>query len=138
MGISSFPDLKSPSVKRIAVGEPRTVPAGDYAAQVFEKLGLAKELSPKLVPAENVRQVLTYVETGNVDAGVVYLTDALGSKKVSIAAKADPSTHIPILYPVAVLKSTKNAEAAKAFESFLFAQPASRIFRKHGFLLGPG
>lgn len=135
-GISKFENLRNSSVKKIAVGDPKTVPAGEYAAEVFEKLNLGHDLSSKQVLGENVRQVLTFVETGNVDAGVVYLTDALGSKKVSVTAKADPSWHSPILYPIAVIKGTKHEKAARAFVTYLFQDEASKIFRKRGFVLG--
>ena len=135
-GISRFEDLTKASIKKIAVGDPKTVPAGQYAAEVFEKLNLTKAISAKLVTAENVRQVLTYVETGNVDAGVVYLTDALGSRAVSLAARAEPSWHSPIVYPIAVLKATKHEVAAKAFENYLSIREATQIFQKRGFIVG--
>ncbi len=134
-GVSSFEELKGPAVKKIAVGEPRTVAVGQYAAEALEKLGLAKALAAKLVTGENVRQVLTYVETGNVDAGVVYATDAQGSSKITVVAKADPAWHSPIVYPIAVVKKTKHEAEAKALVAYLSGKEAARIFRKFGFIV---
>src|SRR5690606_28035347 len=89
--IRAFSDLAAPTVKRIAIGEPKTVPAGRYAAEVFKTLKIdGAAFAAKLVFGGNVRQVLTYVETANVAAGVVYATDAQSNAKVRVVAKADP------------------------------------------------
>jgi molybdate transport system substrate-binding protein len=97
--ISGFSDLVKPAVKSIAIGEPQTVPAGRYAQEVLRYLKLYDQLKPKLVLAKDVRQVLTHVETGNADAGIVYATDAKISKKVSVIATAPEDSHSPVLYP---------------------------------------
>jgi len=131
--VMSFQDLASPGVKEIAIGEPQTVPAGKYAQQVLTHLGLYDRLKAKLVFSKDVRQVLTYVETGNVDAGIVYETDALTSRKVRVVATAPDGSHSPVIYPVAIMKTSKNPAAARDFESFLVGPPARAIFQKYGF-----
>ncbi|OLP16342.1 molybdate ABC transporter substrate-binding protein [Leptolyngbya sp. 'hensonii'] len=132
-GITSFKQLTDAKVQRIVVGEPRTVPAGQYAEEVFKKLGILDQIKSKLVFANNVRQVLTAVESGNADAGVVYTTDAKTSTNVRIMETASDKLHSPIVYPIAVLKDSKAVDAAKDFENFLFSTEAKSIFRKYGF-----
>lgn len=136
---SSFETLVQPSVRRVAIGEPRTVPAGQYAQQVFEALGVAEQLSPKLVYGANVRQVLTYVERGEVSAGVVYATDARESaERVRVVATADTSTHDPIEYVAAVLTASERRSAAQRFLDYLLREPAARdAFTCRGFGLPP-
>src|SRR6201981_1220561 len=133
-GVSSFQDLAKPAVKNIAVGEPQTVPAGKYAQEVLMHLGIYDQLKPKLVLAKDVRQVLTYVETGNADAGIVYATDAKISKKVTVVATAPEDSHSPVAYPAALIKNSKNAAAAKAFLDFLASEKARTVFQKCGFI----
>jgi molybdate transport system substrate-binding protein len=133
-GVSSFQELAKPAVKNIAVGEPQTVPAGKYAQEVLTHLGIYDQLKPKLVLAKDVRQVLTYVETGNADAGIVYATDAKISKKVAVAATASEDSHSPVVYPAALIKSSKNPAAAKTFLEFLSGEKARVVFQKYGFI----
>ena len=133
-GVSSFQDLTKPAVKTIAVGEPQTVPAGKYAQEVLTHLGICDQLKPKLVLAKDVRQVLTYVETGNADAGIVYATDAKISKKVTVVATASEDSHSKVVYPAAVIKNSKNPARAKAFLEFLASKKARTVFQKYGFI----
>jgi molybdate transport system substrate-binding protein len=133
MNLHSFQDLTGPAVKNIALGETSTVPAGMYAQQTLEHLGLFAALQKKVVYAKDVRAVLTYVETGNADAGLVYQTDANTSKKIRVIAIAPPDSHDPILYPVAVLRDSKNKPAARAFVEFLQGADARAVFQKYGF-----
>lgn len=135
LGIANFQDLLKPDVKKVALGEPTVVPAGKYAQEVLTHLGIYDQVNAKAVLAKDVRQVLTYVETGDVDAGIVYTTDALSSSKVKIVANAPPDSHEPVIYPVAVIKTAKNAAAAKAFEDFLSGPQARAIFERYGFSL---
>ncbi|MBD2298075.1 molybdate ABC transporter substrate-binding protein [Nostoc sp. FACHB-190] len=134
-GITSLYNLKEPKIKRIAIGEPRSVPAGQYAQQVLQKLNIWWQVSSKLVYANNVRQVLAAVESGNADAGLVYATDAKISDKVKVVVAADEKYHSPIVYPLAVVKRTKNASAAKEFSQFLSSSQAKGILKKYGFIL---
>jgi molybdate transport system substrate-binding protein len=132
--IAAFTDLTNPSVKFVAMGEPQTVPAGKYAQQVLTHYGIYDTLKPKLVLGKDVRSVLTYVATGNADAGIVYSTDAKTTSQVRVAATARENSHDPVVYPAAVLEDSKSPAAAKAFEDFLFSSQAQSIFQKYGFI----
>jgi molybdate transport system substrate-binding protein len=134
-GISSFQDLARPEVKVIAIGEPQTVPAGKYAQEVLTHFQLYDPLKPKFVLGKDVRQVLTYVITGNADAGVVYATDAMSTQEVTVVATAPEDSHSPVIYPVAILKSSKEADEAKRFLDFLAGTKAKDVFEKYGFEL---
>ncbi len=131
--ISSFQDLARPDVKQIALGEPTTVPAGQYAKDVLMSLGIYDVVNAKAILGKDVRQVLTYVETGNVDAGIVYSTDAQSSSKVKVVTTAPAKSHAPIVYPVAVIRDSKNAGAARALLEFLVGPRGRAVFQKYGF-----
>jgi molybdate transport system substrate-binding protein len=131
--IHRFQDLADASVKVIAIGNSRSVPAGKYAQEVLTHFGLYDKLAPKFVFAGDVRQVLTYVETGNADAGIVYRTDALTTKQVTVVTTAPPGSHAPVIYPVAVIAGSGHVNAAKALESFLLGPQSEDVFRKYGF-----
>lgn len=132
-GISNFDDLRSLNVKVVAVGEPQTVPAGKYGQEVLTHMGLYQTLKPKLVFAKDVRQVLTYVASGNADAGIVYATDAKSTSQVRVVATASEDSHSPVLYPVAVLKDSKDISAARKFVAFLRSPSAQAVFEEFGF-----
>ncbi len=131
--VQKIEDLMRPEVKAIALGEPNTVPAGQYAQQTLEHLGLFEAVWKKIVYAKDVRAVLTFVETGNADAGFVYGTDARTSSAVRVVATAPADSHDPIVYPAAVLQATKSPELAKAFLDFLASDDARGVFVKYGF-----
>jgi len=131
--LTEFNDLTGANVKKISIGTPETVPAGKYAKDTLTTLNLWEQLQPKMVLAKDVRQVLTYVETGNVDAGLVYRTDAAISDKVKIVAAAPAGSSAPIVYPMAVIKSTKHQQEAEAFAAFLTSDDAVKVFEKYGF-----
>ena len=133
--LKSFQGLTAASVRTIALGDPASVPAGQYGQQTLASLHLLNQLNAKLVLAKDVRQVLTYVETGNADAGLVYATDARISTKVRIVATAPASAHDLIVYPVAVLKGTHNEAAARDFVKSLSGPAARAIFVKCGFTI---
>jgi molybdate transport system substrate-binding protein len=122
-----------PSIKKVALGEPKTVPAGKYAENVFTYLNIMDQVKPKVVYAQDVKQVLNWVETGNVDAGVVYLTDAKISTKVNTIATASEASHTPIVYPAALIKTTNNYTASRDFLNFLTSAKAKAVFDKYGF-----
>jgi molybdate transport system substrate-binding protein len=132
--IANFQNLAQPQVKLIAIGEPQTVPAGKYAQEVLTHLGMYGQLKSKFVLAKDVRQVLTYVATGNADAGIVYATDAQISQKVKVVATAPPESHSPVIYPIAIIKASGNPAGAKEFEAFLEEPRAQGVFQKYGFL----
>lgn len=133
--VTSFLDLKRADVQRIAIGEPRSVPAGQYAEQVFQTLKIYEALKPKFVYGNTVRQVLAAVESGNANAGIVYLTDAKTSTKVKIAAIASETDHAPIVYPIAVLKRSQNPQAATEFVRYLESDRGKLVFKKYGFIV---
>ncbi len=131
--LRDFPELTDGKIKKIAIGEPKSVPVGQYTQEMLTKLGLWQQLQPKLVLGNNVRQVLTFVESGNVDAGIVYTTDAKASDKVTVRLTAAENLHSPIVYPVAVMRSSRHPDAAKMFVEFLAGDRAKIVFLKYGF-----
>ncbi len=116
--------------KTIAIGTPESVPAGSYAMQVLDNMGMTNDVSDKLVQTKDVSEVLTYVETGDADVGFVYNTDAISSDEVKVIAEYDTSLHDPITYPVGLL--TDNPDA-KAFYDYLQTAEAQDILLKYGF-----
>lgn len=133
-GIRNFTGLTSERIKKIALGEPDSVPAGTYAREVLVSFKVFESIKTKLVYGSDVRQVLTWVETGNADAGLVYETDAKTSERVKIAATAPGDSHEPVVYPAAVIKASKNINEAEKFMEFLTGEKSKTIFEKHGFL----
>lgn len=133
--ISGPADLPAPAIRALALAEPRTVPAGIYAKQYLEKQGLWGRLAGRVVPTENVRAALAAVEAGNVEAGIVYRTDARISKRVRIACEVPRSEGPAISYPFAVLASSERREAARKLLEHLRSPSALAVFRKHGFLI---
>ena len=130
--IKGFSDLAG--ARRVAIGDPGFVPAGQYAMAVLRYLGLWQSLQPRLVYGQDVRQVLDYVARGEVDAGIVFSTDAaLLPEKVARVALAPADSHQPVRYPAAVMAHSKNPEQAGAFLDFLTRPEARALFEKHGF-----
>jgi molybdate transport system substrate-binding protein len=128
-------DLTGGPVKRIAIGIPESVPAGAYAKEALVKAKLWDSLQGKLVQAKDVRQVLTYVVTGNADAGFVYKTDARTSNKVRTAFALDPASYPPVEYPGGIVKATKHPKESKEFYDYLQSAEARGIFVRYGFSL---
>jgi molybdate transport system substrate-binding protein len=133
--IASFTDLTKVEVTKIAIGDPASVPAGTYGKQELDDLGIYTEIESKLILCTDVKQVLSYVEAGNVDAGIVYATDAALSTSVKIAADASDAVNAKIVYPAAIIKATKLAEAAQAYLAFLAGPEAKAIFEQYGFFV---
>jgi molybdate transport system substrate-binding protein len=131
--LQKMEDLAGKAVVRIAIGNPLTVPAGRYAKEALERGKLYDQLKDKLVLSENVRQVLDYVARGEVDAGYVYRTDALTEPRVAIVETTSWNQHTPILYPAAVLATSRNADAARKFIEYLRSDESQAIFRRYGF-----
>ncbi|MBC8139916.1 MAG: molybdate ABC transporter substrate-binding protein [Armatimonadetes bacterium] len=133
--VAGWGDLKAKGVKHIAIGSPETVPAGRYARETLMHRNLWNALEKKLVLGENVRQVLTYVQSGDAEAGVVFVTDALkAGTKVRIVTKANAGRdHAPIVYPAAVIRGTRREAVARRFVTFLNSPEAQAILAKHGF-----
>lgn len=131
----SATDLTKPEYKKIALAEPQSVPAGIYAREYLQKLKLWDALKEKVVPTENVRSALAAVESGNVDAGFVYTTDALISKKVKVAVEIPADEGPRISYPIAIVKSSREPERARKLEDYFSGPEAKAIFKKFGFVL---
>lgn len=117
----------------IAIGTPESVPAGKYAQQALTYYKLWDSLQSHLVLTKDVKQVLSYVETGNVDAGFVYKTDAATSNKVRVALSAEAVSHDPIEYLIGVLKDSAHPDEAKSFYAFLLSDRARQVFSNYGF-----
>ncbi|MBF0338525.1 MAG: molybdate ABC transporter substrate-binding protein [Nitrospirae bacterium] len=132
--IDSFAALKLAGIKKVAIGNPRTVPAGRYAKEVLDFYKTLPAVNNKLILAENARQVLDYVATGEVDAGVVYMTEALTrTKEVKVVSTAPEQSHKPVIYPIAVVRGTKNEKLSVAFIQTVNSQTAQGILKKYGF-----
>jgi len=121
--------------KQIAVADPRAVPAGIYTKEYLTRLGLWQKLEPKMVPTENVRAALAAVESGNVDAGFVYKTDANISSKVKVAFTVAVQQGPPIRYPVALIRDSKEKSAAAKFLAYLQSASARKTFEGYGFIV---
>lgn len=133
LSIHSASDLTNAGVEKIALADPKAVPAGVYAKAWLEKKQLWPAVEPKMVPTENVRAALAAVDSENVDAGVVYKTDAGISRKVKIAYEVPAQDEPNISYPVALVKASTEPVAAKKFLEYLGSGDAGKIFEKFGF-----
>jgi molybdate transport system substrate-binding protein len=134
--VTSFEDLKRPDIKKIAVGNPKTVPAGRYAEETLQYYRISEVVKDKLILAENVRQVLDYVARGEVDAGVVYATDiGIRRQEIKVIMTAPEASHKPVLYPIAVIKGkgSMNEKAARKFIAFVLSGAGEKILKKYGF-----
>lgn len=129
----SLDDLNRSGFGKIALGEPEVVPAGAYTKESLEHDQLWETLQPNMVFAKDVTQVLTYVESGNADAGFVYESDAKLSSKVITAFVIDEANHKPIIYPAGIVAATKHSDDAEEFLAFLQTPAARDVFLKHGF-----
>jgi molybdate transport system substrate-binding protein len=131
-------DLLDPRVSRVVIGDPRTVPAGQYAQESLRALGLWERLQPKLVLAENVRQVLDYVSRGEAEAGFVYVTDmavrAQGAKEVF---RPSEDTYQPVVYPAAVVRASRQPALARAFVDRLLSREGQAVLARLGFQPAP-
>jgi len=135
IGLSSVKDLLMVEVKRVAVGNPKTVPAGRYAEEALRHFHLWDGLKEKLVFAENVRQVLDYVARNEADAGLVYSTDAaVRTKDVKIVEKLPPESHQPVVYPIGVIRGTKEDLLSRAFVDSVISPEGQKILSQYGFI----
>lgn len=131
--LSDFASLTGANVSRVAIGDPVSVSSGMYGKQALEQLGVYSQLKSKLILCSDVRAVLTYVENGDVDAGIVYRTDALISDRVELAAEGPAEVNATIVYPVAVIKASKDPDAARRYLDFLSGEEARAVFEEYGF-----
>lgn len=136
--LHDFKGLADAKVQKIAIGQPKAVPAGMYAMQVLNHLQLADALQRKLIYGSNVRQVLDYVVRNEVDAGIVYRTDALqAGDKVTVVYTAGSDMHEPIDYPAVMITGTPHAAQAGRFLDFLTHDQARTLFATKGFVIPP-
>jgi len=133
--VRSAMDLVQEKIKRLALAEPASVPAGIYAKRYLETIGAWNDIAGRVVPTENVRGALAAVESGNVEAAIVYKTDAAISKKVRVAFEVPAKETPDISYPMAVLKESRDTEAAKEFLNHLGSEDAGKVFEKYGFVV---
>lgn len=134
--INSFEDLAKPEVKKIGIGEAQSVPAAKTAKETLEYLKLWDQLEPKFVIGKDLMQIMTYVETDNADAGLVWDTIAITSDKVRIVAAAPEGSHNPVFLPAAIVASSKNSAQASEFLEYLQSDEAMKVFTKNGFIRG--
>lgn len=132
--VSSFNDLIKPEVKKIAIGEISSVPVGQYSMEIFNNLKINEKVSNKLIYGKDVLSVLSWVESDNVDLGIVYKTDAISSTRVIIIANAPANSHKPVEYPIGIVKDSKNIGKSQQFIKFLKSNKAKALFKKYGFL----
>ena len=129
--------LAEPRVTRIAIGHPKTVPVGQYTEESLRALGLWDRVRGQLVYAENVRQVLDYVNRGEVDIGFVYATDAaLRAGRVKEVFRPAEETYRPVIYPAAVVASSRQPALARAFIALLAGPEGQAVLRRLGFIVG--
>jgi molybdate transport system substrate-binding protein len=134
LDIAKPTDLLDPRVARIVIGNPRTVPVGQYAEESLRALALWDRVQPKLIFAENVRQALDYVARGEVDAGFIYTTDAsTRARDVKEAFRPPEDTYRPVVYPVAVVRDSKHPALAQAFIQLLLDREGQTVLARLGF-----
>jgi molybdate transport system substrate-binding protein len=131
--IAGLKDLLDRRIERLALADPDAVPAGIYAKQALVKTGLWEGVRKKVVAGADVRRALSFVETGNAQAGIVYATDAALSDSVKVALEIDPSLTGPVRYPLVLLRGAAHRPAAVSLFNYLGGPEAAAVFRKYGF-----
>jgi molybdate transport system substrate-binding protein len=134
LAIASPKDLLKSEVKRMALAEP-PVPVGAYSSKYLEAESLWDKIKPKVVPVQDVRATLASVESGNVEAGFVYKTDAAVSKKVRIVYEVPLDKGPKIIYPVAIVKESKRKDTARDFLNYVQTPASKELFKKYGFVV---
>lgn len=130
--ITTFQDI--PNASMIAIGDPKSVPAGQYAEQAFKNLNIWDAAQGKLSLGTNVTEVLNWVAEGSAEVGIVYATDAATTPKVTVIAEApEGALDAKVIYPVGILAASKHKEEAKLFTDFLQSEEALAVFAKYGF-----
>ncbi len=132
--LDNFEDLTNKQITTIALGEPESVPAGKYAQEVLQSFNIADKVNSKAVYGKDVRQIINYVATGNVDAAIVYRTDAQNADRVRVVATAPETSHSPVVYPVAIVRDSDRTIAANQLIEFLTTPEARAVFEEYGFV----
>ena len=133
LNLGGFDDILNHNIELLGLGDYTSVPGGRFAQEAFETLGIWGEVYDKAVFAPDIRTVLTWVETGQVDAGVVFMTDAATTNQVQVVEVANPSWHSPSINPIGIVRDSQNTTLAQDFVEFLFSSEAEVVFERHGF-----
>ena len=131
--IGGISELADADLNRVAMPDPEIAPAGNYARTALQNLGLWERMLPRIVFANDVRATLSYVQTGNADAGFLYQTDAANAEDITVLDIVPTDSYPDVVYPAAVVRSTDNVQGAEAMLEFLQSDAAKEIFRRHGF-----
>lgn len=132
--LNSLEDLAGEEIKYIALGTPETVPVGMYTKEALQYYDLWESLKEKYVYTKDVRQVLSYVKSGNTEVGFVYLSDAMVSENTEVILEIPKEAHSPIIYPAAIINNN-NPEESLRFLEFLTSDEGGRVFEKYGYVL---
>ncbi|WP_020004333.1 molybdate ABC transporter substrate-binding protein [Brachyspira innocens] len=133
LNIKSFTDITNSDVSKVGLGEPKSVPVGQYSEEILSNLSILDTIKQKSVYGSDVRNVLSWVEIGEVDCGIVYATDAKIAKDINIIAEAPEGTHKKVIYPIAVIKSSQNKEEALKFIDYISSDKSIETFKAYGF-----
>lgn len=133
LNIKSFTDITNSNVKKLGLGEPKSVPVGQYSEEILSNLSILDIAKEKAVYGSDVRNVLDWVETAEVYCGIVYATDAKIAKNINIIAEAPEGTHKKVIYPISIIKSSQNKEEAKKFIEYISTEKSKEIFQNYGF-----
>lgn len=133
LNIKSFNDMANPNVKKIGLGEPKSVPVGQYSEEILSNLSILDVVKAKAVYGSDVRNVLSWAETGEIDCGVVYETDAKIANNINIITQAPEGSHKKVIYPIAIVSSSENKEEAKKFIDYISTDDSMKVFEKYGF-----
>lgn len=131
--VTSFEDAATDKVTMIGLGEPGSVPVGQYSEQIFETLGILEEVQAKANYGSDVRTVLSWVETSAVDCGVVYATDAYTTDQVKIVCEAPEGSCDPVIYPVGVVAASSHPDVAADWIAFIQSGESMELFASYGF-----
>ena len=131
--IGGISELADADLDRVAMPDPEIAPAGNYARTALQNLGLWERMLPRIVFANDVRVTLSYVQTGNADAGFLYQTDAANAEDITVLDIVPTDSYPDVVYPAAVVRSTDNVQGAEAMLEFLQSDAGKEIFRRHGF-----
>ena len=133
LNIKSFNDMANNNVQKIGLGEPKSVPVGQYSEEILSNLSILDIVKPKAVYGSDVRNVLSGAETGEIDCGIVYETDAKIANNINIVAQAPEGSHRRVIYPIAVINSSQNKEEAQKFIDYISTDSSIEVFNKYGF-----
>ncbi len=138
LGLTSFQDLTKDVVKKIGYGDPKAAPHGVAAEEILTSLGILDQVKPKVVYAQNVSQALEYITSGEVDAGIIFSTEAIaGGDKVKVVAKADQAWYTKATNPIALVSASKAKDLGQTFIDFVTGPEGQSILAKYGFLPPP-